>query len=96
MNADASVSTPPASQASRMRAAIDKAVAVGPAFLRGEVDAPHMAHTMVGAVNGYLEQERALGGDGSARGNEAQQLQNVLGELMACGSGFLAGRCDAS
>ena len=94
----ADAGTPPAAtiQAARMRAAIDKAVAVAPGFLHGEVDADHMAHTMVGAVRSYVEQDRADGGDGNGRGPEARQLQNVLAELMACGSGYLAGRCDAA
>ncbi len=94
----AGAGTPPdaAIQAARMRAAIDKAVAVAPGFLHGEVDADHMAHTMVAAVRGYVEQDRADGGDGNGRGPEALQLQNVLAELMACGSGYLAGRCDAA
>lgn len=83
-------------QAERMRSAIDQAVAVGPAFLRGDVDAVQMAKAMVAAVRTYGEQERAAGGDGSARDREAQALQHVLGELLACGSGFLAGRCDAA
>jgi len=94
----AGAGTPPATttQAGRMRAAIDKAVAVAPDFLRGDVDADHMAHTMVGAVHSYVEQDRADGGDGNGRSPEARQLQNVLAELMACGSGYLAGRCDAA
>lgn len=86
----------PATQVARMRSAIHKAVAVGPDFLRGTVDADHMANTMVAAVRGYAEQERAAGGDGMPRGNEAQALQNVLAELMTCGSGYLAHRCDAA
>ncbi|HEU4857499.1 MAG TPA: hypothetical protein VFS86_09390 [Rhodanobacteraceae bacterium] len=85
-----------ATQATRMRAAIDQAVAVGPGFLRGDVDANHMANTMVGAVRGYVEQEHANGSDGAPHDSEARALQNVLAELMACGSGFLAGRCDAA
>lgn len=86
----------PATQVGRMRAAIDKAVTVGPGFLRGDVDANHMANTMVGAVRGYVEQERAAGSDGVPHDAQARQLQNVLAELMTCGSGFLAGRCDAA
>ncbi len=92
------VGTPPAAttQVGRMRAAIDQAVAVGPDFLRGKVDADHMANTMVRAVRDYSEQERASGGDGFPKGAEAHALQGVLAELMACGSGYLAGRCDAA
>lgn len=87
---------PAPTQVARMRAAIDRAVAVGPGFLRGEVDANHMANTMVGAVRGYVEQERAAGGGGQPHDNQARELQGVLAELMTCGSGFLAGRCDAA
>lgn len=83
-------------QVARMRAAVDQAVAVAPDFLHGRVDADHMAHTMVKAVRAYAEQERASGGDGRAHGAEAERLQDVLAELMACGSGYLAGRCDAA
>lgn len=86
----------PATQAGRMRAAVDQAVAMGPGFLRGDVDADHMANTMVQAVRNYAEQERAAGGDGVSRGAQAQALQGVLAELMGCGSGYLAGRCDAA
>jgi hypothetical protein len=79
-----------------MRAAVDRAVAAGPGFLRGDIDAVQMANTMVQAVRDYAAQERAAGGDGATRGTEAQAMQNVLAELMACGSGYLAGRCDAA
>ena len=79
-----------------MRAAVEQAVAVGPGFLRGDIDADRMANTMVQAVRGYAEQERASGGDGMPHSAEDQALQNVMAELMACGSGYLAGRCDAA
>ena len=80
----------------RMRAAIDQAVAVGPSFLRGDVDADHMANTMVHAVRNYAEQERITGSVGVPQDAQAQELQGVLTELMTCGSGYLAGRCDAA
>lgn len=80
----------------RMRAAVDRAVAVGPSFLRGDIDADRMANTMVQAVRDYVQQEQAAGGDGAPRGAEAEVLQRVLDELMGCGSGYLAGRCDAA
>ena len=86
----------PMAQAARMRAAIEQAVAVAPGFLRGDVDADQMANTMVHAVRRYLEQERVAGGDGAPHGAEAQALQGTLAELMACGSGYLAHRCDAA
>lgn len=86
----------PATQVGRMRAAIDKAVAVAPSFLRGDVDANHMTNTMVQAVRTYLEQEQAAGNDGTPQSAEAQGLQRTLAELMGCGSGFQAHRCDAA
>lgn len=86
----------PTTQVGRMRVAIDEAVSVGPGFLRGDTDADHMANTMVQAVQSYAEQERAAGGDGVPQSAEARALQDVLSELMGCGSGFLAGRCDAA
>ncbi|TAL74004.1 MAG: hypothetical protein EPN56_09320 [Rhodanobacter sp.] len=86
----------PATQAARMQAAVDKAVAFAPPFLRGEVHADDMAHTMVGAVRTYVEQEKALGSNGEPHDRDAQALYGTLAELMACGSGYLAGRCDGA
>lgn len=86
----------PTTQAGRMRAAVGQVVAIAPGFLRGDFDADHMANTMVHAVRTYVEQERAAGSDGTPRDAEAQALQGVLSELMTCGSGYLAGRCDAA
>lgn len=86
----------PTTQAGRMRAAIDQAVGIGPSFLRGEIDADRMANTMVQAVRAYAEQERAAGSDGVPRTADARELQGVLEELMGCGSGYLANRCDAA
>src|SRR5574340_310073 len=83
-------------QAGRMRAAIEQAVSIGPSFLRGDINADQMANTMVKAVRGYAEQEQAAGGNGVPQSAEAQEIQNVLAELMGCGSGYLAGRCDAA
>ena len=95
-HADAGDTSVPTTQAGRMRAAIAQAVAVAPGFLRGEVDADRMAHTMVRAVRAYVEQERAAGSDGTPQGAEALALQGTLAELMGCGSGYLAHRCDAA
>ncbi|MEO8746315.1 MAG: hypothetical protein ABI379_01440, partial [Rhodanobacter sp.] len=92
----AGASSVPTTQARRMRVAVEQAVAVGPGFLRGDVDADHMAKTMVHAVRNYVEQERAAGSDGASQDAAAQALQDTLAELMACGSGYLAGRCDAA
>jgi hypothetical protein len=89
-------SSAPMTQAGRMRAAIAQAVAIAPRFLRGDVNADLMANTMVRAVNIYVEQERAAGSDGAPQGAESQALQGTLAELMGCGSGYLAGRCDAA
>lgn len=83
-------------QVGRMHAAITQAVTVAPDFLRGDVDAEHMAKTMVEAVRRYLEQEQSAGSDGTPHDAEAQTLQGTLAELMACGSGYLAHRCDAA
>lgn len=95
-HAGAGASSVPATQAGRMRAAIDQAVAIAPGFLRGDVDADRMAKTMVHAVRHYTDQEQAAGSDGAAQNAEAQALQGALAELLTCGSGFLAGRCDAA
>lgn len=78
-----------------MRTAVGTAVAVGPAFLRGEVDADTMATTMMTAVSTYLEQERAHGSDGQPHDQQGRHLFGVIEELRACGGGYLAGRCDA-
>ncbi|ODS91559.1 MAG: hypothetical protein ABS45_10705 [Comamonas sp. SCN 65-56] len=64
--------------------------------MRGEVDADHMAHTMIDAVRAYAEREQALGGDGQPETLEAEHLQHALMELMGCGSGYLEHRCDAA
>lgn len=92
----AGVSSVPMTQAGRMRAAIAQAVAVAPGFLRGDTDAEHMTHTMVSAVRSYTEQERAAGDHEAPQNAEIQALQGALAELMGCGSGYLAGRCDAA
>lgn len=89
-------SSVPNTQVGRMHAAIEQAVAVAPGFLRGDVGADHMAQVMVRAVHSYLEQEQATGSDGAPHDPEVQALQGTLAELMACGSGYLASRCDAA
>lgn len=85
-----------AAQIQRMKAAIAKVVQVGPGFLRGEVDVQRMTDTMIHAVRGYAEEEKAAGGDGQPRSPEAGQLGEVLRELYGCGAGFQADRCDAA
>ena len=79
-----------------MRAAIQQAISVGPDFLRGDIDADQMAHTMVGAVRTYVDHEKAAGQAGKPHGQEAEALQQTLAELYGCGSGYLAGRCDGA
>ncbi len=83
-------------QAGRMRAAVERVVVVAPSFLRGDVDADQMANTMLHAVRHYVEQEQALASDPAPSTAELQALQDALAELAACGSGYLAGRCDAA
>lgn len=89
-------SAAPVTQAGRMRAAVEQAVGIAPGFLRGDVDADHMAKTMVHAVHTYVEEQRAAGSDEAPRDAEARALKEALTELAACGSGYLAGRCDAA
>ncbi|HEX7322505.1 MAG TPA: hypothetical protein VF299_06145 [Mycobacterium sp.] len=94
--AGAGAGAAPSTQAGRMRAAIDQAVAVGPSFLRGEIDADQMANTMLRAVADYVAQEEAAGGDGPPYDAEVRALHHVLSELRVCGSGYLEGLCDAA
>ena len=82
-------------QVDRMRHAIERVATVGPSFLRGVLDADSMAHTMMQTVHAFVEAERAAGAE-RPYGPEAEALGEVLSELMACGSGYLAGRCDAA
>ncbi len=86
---------PSSTQAQRMRAAIDRAVAVAPGFLRGEVDAQAMTDTMISSVRDYVAAERADGRDGTPHDPDGRALYPVLAELAGCGSGYQAGRCDA-
>lgn len=86
---------PAGSPEERMRATIDEVVAVGPRFLQGEVDADAMAAAMVQAVKRYADGEPA-DGRAAPRSREAAALHRVLEELETCGSGYLAGRCDAA
>ena len=83
-------------QAGRMRAAVAQAVSIAPSFLRGDIDADHMAKTMLDAARNYAEQERATTSEEAPQNAETEALQDALAELMACGSGYLAGRCDGA
>lgn len=82
-------------QLDRIKAAVDSAVSIGPGFLRGDVDADTMANTMLGAVHSYVAAEKADGRDGSPIDQHSAELFPVMQELLACGGGYLAGRCDA-
>lgn len=67
-------------------------LAIGPAFLAGERDADEMAHTMVAAVESFGTTPHATPSDG----HEERLINALLGELTACGGGYLASRCDAA
>lgn len=82
-------------QVSQIKEAIAKVVAVGPDFLAKKIAAPKMAHTMINAVEDYAKQAKEAGGT-QPRSSEARELTQVLQEIMGCGSGFLADRCDSA
>ncbi|MCO5248748.1 MAG: hypothetical protein M9887_07370 [Chitinophagales bacterium] len=75
-----------------MKEVIQKVVAVGSDFLSHKISPEKMTHTMVDAVDTYFQN---VGGV-STHSYEAQELIQVLMELKACGSGYLAQRCDAA
>jgi hypothetical protein len=91
-------------QAQRMQAALSPVLVIGPDFLAGRRDADDMAHTMVRAVQEYVDGEQARQ-QGSLRPDEdpapapvartARELQAALSEIYTCGSGYLADRCDS-
>ena len=81
-------------QVEQIQSAIQKVVAVGPDFLNKKVSADDMAHTMVNAVQDYAKQAEKEGAF-QPKSNKAGELLEVIQEIMACGSGYLAQRCDA-
>jgi hypothetical protein len=91
-------------QPQRMQAALSPVLVIGPDFLSGRRDADDMAHTMVRAVQEYVDGERVRQ-QASMLPNEdpapasvsrsAQELQAALAEIYTCGSGYLADRCDS-
>ncbi|GAA3949439.1 hypothetical protein [Microbacterium soli] len=83
-------------QAERIRAAIEGPVSLGPGFLRGEVTVQAMTDAMIAAVRGYQAGEQAAGRDLAPLGSESAELIPVLKELITCGGGYQAGRCDAA
>lgn len=84
----------PTTRTGRMHSALDSVLAIGPGFLNGDVDADTMANTMVRVAREHIETDGPLNGDATGTG-EAQELYAALAELLTCGSGYLAGRCDA-
>lgn len=84
-----------ATQLEQMQTAVDSGVKLGPRFLAGEVDADEMAKSMVAAVEGYVAAAKSDGFELLPDGREYAHLGMALQELIACGGGYLAGRCDA-
>ena len=91
-------------RAQRMQAALSPVLVIGPEFLAGRVGADDMAHTMVRAVEAYVEAERgshqvgAPPDEDSAPGSvrpTVPELEAALAEVYGCGSGYLAHRCDS-
>lgn len=90
-------------QTQRMQAALSPVLVIGPDFLAGRRDADDMAHTMVQAVQGFVDGERARQQAGlpdedpapAKASRSAGELQAALAEIYTCGSGYLADRCDS-
>lgn len=82
-------------QADRIQAAIDVPISMGPGFLRGEVTVDDMTDAMIAAVRGYQAQEKSAGRDLAPLGERSNELVPVLKELITCGGGYQAGRCEA-
>lgn len=82
-------------QVKDLKNAIAKVVAIGPEFLAKKIPPEEMAHTMINAVEDYVKKAKA---DNTLhpQTQEAANLQEALQELMGCGSGYLADRCDAA
>lgn len=94
----------PAAQAQRMQAALTPVLLIGPDFIAGRHDADDMAHTMVRAVQEFVDGERARQQASvppdedpaiAAASRSPQELQAALAEIYTCGSGYLADRCDS-
>lgn len=97
-------STTPIDRAQRMRAAMAPVLEAGPEFLAGRREADDMARTMVAAALAAAEGEVEAGeaGDPEERTPspevvaDTRRLQAAWEEIHTCGSGYLAGRCDAA
>lgn len=89
-----------ASSETRMRSALARVVTVGPGFLCGTVPADDMASLMVRTVREYAawadsHPQHPSGRASESTGHDARELVGALNEVYTCGSGYLAGRCDA-
>ncbi|WP_157851065.1 hypothetical protein [Gordonia phthalatica] len=82
-------------QADRIQAAIDVPISMGPGFLNGDVAVKEMTDAMIAAVHSFQAEEEAAGRGMRPLGTRSVKLFPVLQELIACGGGFQAGRCDA-
>ena len=84
-----------AAQLAVMKSAVESGVKLGPHFLAGEIDADTMATSMVEAVEDYVAAAKSAGYEQIPAGVEYQHFGMALQELITCGGGYLAGRCDA-
>lgn len=82
-------------QIKQIKSAIHKVVEIGPTFLSDKITADEMAHTMITAVKNYAE-EAEKADQLKPKSDEAEELTEVLQEIMGCASGYLAQRCDAA
>jgi hypothetical protein len=85
-----------------MHAALSPVLEIGPAFLAGGLNADAMATTMVRAVREYSDGGRGRqhagarpDDEGAPTGTSIEALHAALAEIYTCGSGYLAGRCEA-
>lgn len=82
-------------QVEEIKEVINKVTTRAPDFLADKITADEMAHTMVNAIEAYTV--RADHGNGIVPENiEARRLLYILQEIMGCGSGYLANRCDGA
>lgn len=87
--------TAPEEAIRRMEAALRPVLALGPDFLAGRRDADEMAQTMRQATHELVRERRAQGALGPGASEQARELDAAVAEVHTCGSGYLAGRCDA-
>lgn len=82
-------------QAERIRMAIDEVIALGPAFIRGDITVGVMTDAMLASVADYQRGEEVAGREVMPLGPRSTELFPVFQEFVACGGGYQAGRCDA-